>query len=143
MTLDWNILNATSATLNGVAVNPSDTLTLTPSVSGTYELIAINSVDSISQTLNLNVVQPGEPLLTEFLANNIDGITDEDGDPEDWIQITNPSAVETVINGNYFLTDDPGNLTKWALPNGTIAPGASIILKPAVTMARNSRCSLS
>lgn len=143
MTLDWNILNATSATLNGVAVNPSDTLTLTPSVSGTYELIAINSVDSISQTLNLNVVQPGEPLLTEFLANNIDGITDEDGDPEDWIQITNPSAVETVINGNYFLTDDPGNLTKWALPNGTIAPGASIIVwasgkdTPAVNLHAN------
>lgn len=128
VTLDWNILNATSATLNDVAVSLSGILTLTPSVSGTYELVAINPANSISQTLNLNVVQPGEPLLTEFLANNITGLTDEEGDPEDWIQITNPSAIETVINGNYFLTDDPGNLTKWPLPNMTVAPGTSIII---------------
>lgn len=128
ITLTWITLNATSATLNGVGVSPNSSLVLTPSSSGFYEFIANNANGSISQSFYVNIVQQGEPLITEFLANNINGLTDEEGDEEDWIQITNPSETDTVIAGNYFLTDDPGNLTKWPLPDGTISPGASILV---------------
>ncbi len=127
-TLTWNVLNATGVTINGVAKGSSGSEVLSPSVSGTYEIVVTNPLDTMTQTISLNVVQPGVPILTEFLATNITGITDEDDDEEDWIQLTNPSAVDAVINGNYFLTDDPDSPRKWAIPAQTIPAGQSILI---------------
>lgn len=65
--------------------------------------------------------------ISEFLANNDDGIRDEDGDREDWIEIRNSSGVTGDLGG-WFLTDDPGNLTKWPMPAIEMAAGEYLVV---------------
>ena len=48
------------------------------------------------------------PALTEFLSRNDDGIEDEDGDREDWIEIHNVPGAGAVDLGGWALTDDAG-----------------------------------
>ncbi|MFN5963081.1 MAG: hypothetical protein ACK5CW_16520, partial [Verrucomicrobiota bacterium] len=36
--------------------------------------------------------RPAAPFISEFLARNTSGITDEDGDRSDWIEIFNPNG---------------------------------------------------
>ena len=56
------------------------------------------------------------PVISEFVATNTNGLKDEDGDKEDWIEVHNPTSSTKSLNG-YFLTDDPANKKKWAIPN--------------------------
>jgi hypothetical protein len=65
--------------------------------------------------------------ISEFLANNSDGIRDEDGDREDWIEIRNSSGVTGDLGG-WYLTDDPANLTKWAFPAVEMAGGDYLVV---------------
>ncbi len=45
----------------------------------------------------------------------------------DWIELQNRGA--TAVNlGGWYLTDDPDNLTKWALPAVQIAPGGFLLV---------------
>ncbi|HWN94785.1 MAG TPA: lamin tail domain-containing protein, partial [Methylomirabilota bacterium] len=53
--------------------------------------------------------------ISEFLASNNGGLTDEDGDTSDWIEIFN-SGTNTVNMNGWFLTDSAANLTKWRIP---------------------------
>ncbi len=62
------------------------------------------------------------PLISEFMAINTAGITDENADHSDWLEIYNPGSVDLNLNG-YFLTDDANNLTKWQLPAVTVPSG--------------------
>lgn len=64
---------------------------------------------------NLYAATLTDAKISEFLADNDDGISDEDGDREDWIEIWNTSGVAGDLGG-WYLTDDPENLTKWELP---------------------------
>jgi len=54
--------------------------------------------------------------ITEFLTNNDNGLRDEDGDREDWIEILNLGPL-TADMGSFFLTDNAGDLTKWRFPD--------------------------
>ena len=58
------------------------------------------------------------PIISEFLADNESGLRDEDGDWEDWLELYNPDS-EPADLGGHFLTDNPDNLTKWRIPDGT------------------------
>ena len=66
--------------------------------------------------------------ISEFLADN-SGTTfsDEDGFPADWIEIQNPDATAASVLG-YYLTDDPDNLSKWALPDVTIGANGYLVV---------------
>jgi len=68
-----------------------------------------------------------EAKISEFLANNNDGIRDEDGDREDWIEIWNTSGVAGDLGG-WYLTDDPANLTKWTFPAVEMASGEYLVV---------------
>lgn len=57
-----------------------------------------------------------EIIISEFMADNENGIQDEDGNRSDWIELYNPGLVDVSLNG-WFLTDTSTNLTKWPLPN--------------------------
>ncbi len=71
---------------------------------------------------------PAEPLvISEFLASNVSGLADEDGDREDWIEIRNVSD-QPVNAGGWHLTDTPGNLTRWTLPDVTVPPGGFLVV---------------
>jgi hypothetical protein len=54
-------------------------------------------------------------LITEFLASNNQGLTDEDGIASDWIEIHNTGPGSVNLSG-WHLTDDPAILNKWAFP---------------------------
>src|SRR5215204_4729518 len=53
--------------------------------------------------------------ISEFMALNTDGLDDEDGDEEDWIEIHN-AGITAVNLGGWFLTDATNNLQKWMFP---------------------------
>ena len=65
--------------------------------------------------------------ISEFLADNNDGIVDEDGDREDWIEIWNTSGVAGDLGG-WYLSDDPTNLTKWMLPAIEMTSGGYLVV---------------
>jgi hypothetical protein len=75
-------------------------------------------------TLLLSAVQYVTPLaqhqpdimINELLAANKNGLTDEDGDYSDWIEIYNPGRRPVNLSG-WSLTDDRDQLQKWAFPD--------------------------
>lgn len=76
----------------------------------------------------LNFPNPGDVVINEFLAINQTGQTDEAGQYEDWIELFNNSTSPLLLTGLY-LTDDPLNRTKCALPAGTtIGPQATLVV---------------
>ena len=127
VTLDWDTANVTSLDLNGTDVTGATSTTVTPAATTIYTLTATNANGTTSQDIQIRTAFPGEPILSEFLTSNDSGIMDEDGDNSDWIEIHNPGGSTVFLNG-YYLTDDAVNLTKWAFPNITIAPGGYLVV---------------
>lgn len=66
-------------------------------------------------------------LINEFSASNISGITDEDGDHPDWIEIFNSSPQEINLLG-YFLSDDVSEPGKWTFPGVNLKPGTYAVI---------------
>jgi hypothetical protein len=85
-------------------------------------------------------------VISEFLAANVTGLRDEDGDTSDWIELAN-AGTNLVNLGGWFLTDDPGNLTKWRFPAVSLSGGGYLLVfasgkdraKPAAPLHTNFR----
>ncbi len=58
--------------------------------------------------------------INEIMASNSTTVSDNEGQYEDWIEIYNAGSVSINL-ANYYLTDDPTNLTKWHIPNTSSA----------------------
>lgn len=71
--------------------------------------------------------QTGGPVISEFLADNQDGLEDEDLDHPDWIEVCNGSGSVANLAG-WFLTDEETNLVKWAFPARTVEPYACLVV---------------
>ncbi len=70
--------------------------------------------------------------INEFLASNELTNTDENGDPDDWIEIFNGGNA-TIDIGGLYITDDLEELNSWQIPDTdpdltTIAPRGYLIL---------------
>ncbi|MEO5915873.1 MAG: CotH kinase family protein [Luteolibacter sp.] len=66
-------------------------------------------------------------MISEFSASNDNGIKDEDGSREDWIEIRNPDA--TAINlENWYLSDLATNKMKWRFPAVTIPANGHLVV---------------
>lgn len=77
---------------------------------------------------SVDLAVPGPPpLITEFLAKNQSGLTDEDGSTSDWIEIHNPDVVPLDLGG-YHLTDSKTNPKRWAFPDGAIVPAGGYLV---------------
>ena len=61
-------------------------------------------------------------IISEIVASNQDGLRDQDGDASDWLELYNDCDEEVALDG-WFLTDNPSNLFKWALPDLTLGAG--------------------
>ena len=72
---------------------------------------------------------PFPPLwLNEVQPDNVSGMTDSFGEHDPWVEIYNASTNTVSFNGCY-LTDDYGELAKWAFPsNAVIAPGQFLVV---------------
>lgn len=69
----------------------------------------------------------GAPFISEFLASNGNGLKDETGSREDWIEIRNPDA--TAINlENWYLSDSASNKTKWKFPAVTVPANGQLVV---------------
>ncbi len=65
--------------------------------------------------------------ISEFLASNISGRLDQDGDASDWLEIYNPNGVAVNLSG-WHLTDDATALAKWTFPSTNLGPGAFLLV---------------
>lgn len=65
--------------------------------------------------------------LNEIVAMNDGSYRDEAGDADPWVEIYNPGP-GPVSTGGFYLSDDPGNPMKWALPARTLADGEFLVL---------------
>ncbi len=70
---------------------------------------------------------PPSLVLNEIMADNSKGTNDIDGDTSDWIEILNASGTVASLSG-WFLTDDPGNLTKWRFPSVNLGPNGYLLV---------------
>ena len=66
-------------------------------------------------------------VISEFLASNISGITDEDGQNSDWIELTNVSGSPVNLDG-WLLTDSATSTNRWEIPNVTLSPGDELLI---------------
>ncbi|HUS34822.1 MAG TPA: lamin tail domain-containing protein [Verrucomicrobiae bacterium] len=118
--LRWEISGATGAAIQpGVgSVNATNGfVTISPGTTTTYTLTATNAGGPVSATVNVGVdVALLPPRINEFMADNENGLRDEDGDHSDWIEIYNPNDYGVDL-GDFFLTDNPANLLQWRFPN--------------------------
>lgn len=58
-------------------------------------------------------------VVNEVVATNTEGITDEEGKNEDWVEIYNNSDESIDLSG-FYLTDTYGLSRQWQIPSGTV-----------------------
>jgi hypothetical protein len=63
-------------------------------------------------------------VINEFLALNTDGLTDQDGQRSDWIELKNTDSAPVNIDG-WHLADSVDN---WRLPSVTLAPNEHLLV---------------
>lgn len=67
------------------------------------------------------------PVITEFVADNTAGITDEDGAFSDWIEIHNPDATAVNLDG-WHLTDNATLPMRWRFPAVSVPAGGFLVV---------------
>ena len=65
--------------------------------------------------------------VSEFMADNVNGIKDENDTRQDWIELYNAGAAAVNLNG-WWLTDDLSNTAKWQLPSVSLGAGNTMII---------------
>jgi hypothetical protein len=75
-----------------------------------------------------NLARFPEIRLNEIQARNIAGVTNHLGERAPWLEIHSRETNDLDLAGLY-LTDDPGNLARWRIPDGTvIRPGDFLLV---------------
>ncbi|MGC6460130.1 MAG: lamin tail domain-containing protein [Akkermansiaceae bacterium] len=77
--------------------------------------------------LLMPAISLGQLRLNEIVADNDGSFLDADGEASDWVEIHNPGASPASTAGLY-LTDNPSNPTKWALPALIIPSGGYLVV---------------
>ncbi len=72
-------------------------------------------------TLTQPPLTTSDVIITEFLADNGNGIEDEDNDTSDWVELYNGTSSAVNLNG-WHLTNLSGNNTMWTFPSVSIPP---------------------
>ena len=73
--------------------------------------------DSSGDTAVLPAIEAPELVLNEFLAKNDTINADANGEFDDWLEIYNYGDTIVQLDG-FYLSDDPAEPTKFALPTG-------------------------
>ncbi len=71
--------------------------------------------------LALAPVSAQSVIISEFMASNQNGLTDENGDTSDWIEVYNSGTTSVNLAG-WRLTDDASDVNKWIFPALTLDP---------------------
>ena len=79
-------------------------------------------IDDVQITTSvLPPITTSDVVISEFVADNGDGIEDEENDAEDWIELYNGTASPVDLNG-WRLTNLATNNAMWTFPSVTIPP---------------------
>jgi len=73
------------------------------------------------------VLDAGPFVINEFMPRNDSGLSDQDGEFSDWIEIFNFTAEAESIEG-WYLTDDAADRDQWRFPDVTIAGGGYLVV---------------
>lgn len=73
--------------------------------------------------------------INEIMISNQSYYPGSESNYPDWIELYNPLDKEINLSG-YFLTDDPGNLEKWKIPDLVILPGQFCVLESGNDISR-------
>ena len=82
------------------------------------------------ETLEQRTLLAADPIITEFLASNDDGILDGNGNSSDWIEIYNAGDMTIDLEG-WHLTDNASQLDQWTFPNllaSELDPGEYLVV---------------
>lgn len=72
--------------------------------------------------------EPPPPMrINEVVTANADGLLDQDGLTSDWIELHNAGLDPVNLDG-WFLTDDPADRAKWALPAIAVGPRGFVVV---------------
>jgi CotH kinase protein/Lamin Tail Domain/Secretion system C-terminal sorting domain len=66
-------------------------------------------------------------VINELLASNTAGEVDEVGEFEDWVELYNNNSFSVDLS-DFYLSDNPANLSKWKLPNNTVIPAGGYLV---------------
>jgi hypothetical protein len=66
-------------------------------------------------------------MINEFLAENIQGLADEEGDQVDWVELHNPGTTAASLLG-WGLTDDATQPHQWVFPDVTVPAGGHLVV---------------
>ena len=69
----------------------------------------------------------GNVVISEIQPSNAGEIVDQSGYCPDWIELWNPSEVDSDLSG-WFLTDDINKPRKWRFPKIVVAAGARLLV---------------
>lgn len=122
-TVEPGVGDVTVETFNGVGqvqVQPASDLT--------YTLAAGNEFGTNTAAVAIHVVQPADHLvLSEFMAEDVSTLADEDGAYSGWIELYNPTTNAVNLAG-YYLTDRADNPFGWAFPDTVLPAGAYLVV---------------
>lgn len=80
------------------------------------------------QTLGSTLMDAGDPLrISEVLRKNKLSAVDADGDRSEWVELHNTTGSDLSLSG-YYLSDNPDNLLKWALPDSVLQPDGYLVI---------------
>ncbi|MDA3891121.1 MAG: CotH kinase family protein [Salinivirgaceae bacterium] len=80
----------------------------------------------LSALFILNITIAQNIIINEFSSLNT-LILDEDNDTPDWFELHNYSS-ESINIGNFSISDDSSNLTKWVFPEIELTPDAYLLI---------------
>lgn len=137
-TLSWQISppfsgisidNGIGGVLAQTDINGAGSISVSPNTSTTYTITATDDNGNTMRSTSLFVdVDPSTPRINEFSADTAsEGLLDEDGDNEDWIEIYNPGPNAADLS-TFYLTDDSTTLNKWAIPAVIMQPDTYLII---------------
>lgn len=112
--------------------------TFTPPAAGTVNFswtgghgiadLAANAFAGSGWSVTVNpALLPGDVIINEVVAGNLNGLTDEDGERPDWVELYN-RGVNAVNLLGWSLTDDPDVPGLWTFPSTVLAPGQYLVV---------------
>jgi uncharacterized repeat protein (TIGR02543 family) len=118
---------------SGTQLNESPAVTLATDKSygripnGTGNWTFLDTPTPKTNNSGASSANPEKISINELVSSNVNGLQDEDGSNEDWIEIYNYGSVSVNLSG-FGLSDDKDLPYKWVFPSVTINPNEFIVV---------------
>ena len=124
---DYFTANIVRAGVGGTTWTP---VTFSPPpnrVTGTIKASVTGDVSTYFYRVATTAATGTAVVINEFMASNTNVLADPQGQFDDWIELRNLTTNDVDLTGRY-LSDEPGNLRKWAFPTGTVISAEGFLL---------------